>query len=80
MRCRLNNQEITNMSYASSKVKVYKNDWSAHFWRDGNGACTWYCASVRNATGELYDKVRCDDYRVALDHWRAFNAIARAAK
>jgi hypothetical protein len=26
---------------------------------------------------ELHDKVRCDDYRVARDYLRTFNAIAK---
>jgi len=28
---------------------------------------------------ELQDKIRCDDYRAALDYFRAFSAIAKAA-
>lgn len=28
---------------------------------------------------ELHDKIRCDDYRSALDYYRAFCAIAKAA-
>ena len=26
---------------------------------------------------ELHDKVRCDDYRMALDYWRSFQLIAK---
>jgi len=28
---------------------------------------------------ELHDKIRCDTYRAALDYYRAFCAIAKAA-
>jgi hypothetical protein len=28
---------------------------------------------------ELYDKVRCDDYRMALDYWKSFKKLARGA-
>jgi hypothetical protein len=55
---------------------MYRNDWSAMLEKAG----MWYCVQVRNAAGDIHDKVRCDDYRMALDYWRAFNAIARAAK
>lgn len=26
---------------------------------------------------ELHDKVRCDDYRMALDYWKSFQLIAK---
>jgi hypothetical protein len=29
--------------------------------------------------GELHDKIRCDDYRSALDYLKCFNQIARRA-
>jgi hypothetical protein len=56
------------------KLKTYRNDWSAMLEKSG----AWYCVNVRNAAGDIHDKVRCDDYRMALDYWRAFNAIAKA--
>ena len=28
---------------------------------------------------ELHDKVRCDDYRMALDYWKSFKKLARGA-
>ena len=28
---------------------------------------------------ELHDKVRCDDYRMALDYYKSFQAIAKQA-
>lgn len=55
------------------KMRFYKNGWETFFEKAGN----WYCVDVRNSAGELHDKVRCDDYRMALDYWRAFNAIAK---
>jgi hypothetical protein len=63
------------MSYASSKVKIFKNEWSTHFSRSGS----WWCVVVRNARGDVHDKVRCDDYRSAVTYWKAFNAIAKSA-
>lgn len=57
------------------KAKVYSNDWSTYMEQSG-----WlYVVYVRNARGDVHDKVRCDDYRSALDYWKAFNAIAKAA-
>ena len=32
---------------------------------------------LRDPSGRLHDKVRCDDYRDALDYRRAFCAIAK---
>ena len=39
-----------------------------------------YSAIVRNAAGEIHDKVRCDDYRTASEYYRAFSAVARNGK
>jgi hypothetical protein len=38
-----------------------------------------YTVLVRDARGELHDRIRCDDYRAALHYWLAFNAIAKGA-
>ena len=38
-----------------------------------------YVVLVRNASGDVHDKTRCDDYRDALVYYRAFTAIAKAA-
>jgi len=59
-----------------TKVKTYRNDWSTLLEKQAHGV---YLVLVRNSAGDVYDKIRCDDYRMALDYWRAFNAIARAA-
>ena len=57
-----------------SKLKVYRNDWLVMMEPQNNGM---YLVMVRAANGEVYDKVRCDDYRNALDYFRAFNRIAK---
>ena len=58
------------------KIKVYKNDWSVYMEQTG-----WlYTVLVRDANGEIYDKMRCDDYSDALAYWKSFNAIAKTAK
>jgi len=56
-----------------TKTKTYRNGWSTLLEKTSY----WYLVNVRTASGELHDKVRCDDYRSALDYWRAFNAIAK---
>lgn len=55
------------------KSKTYENGWSAYFEKHAS----WYLVNVRNARGDIHDKMRCDDYRTACDYWRAFNAIAK---
>ncbi len=54
---------------------VFRNGWSAMM--DKAGAM--YVVIVRNARGDVHDKMRCDDYRDACDYYRAFKAIARNA-
>jgi hypothetical protein len=55
------------------KIKTYRNNWCVVM----EQTSVWYSVIVRNATGNVHDKVRCDDYRNAMDYWRAFNAIAK---
>jgi hypothetical protein len=62
------------------RVKIYKNGWETYFCKTGEVPFPWWYVSVRNAAGEIHDKVRCDDYRAALEYFRAFNAIAKNAK
>lgn len=57
------------------KAKEYRNGWSTVLDKSGY----LYTVIVRNARGDVYDKIRCDDYRDAMDYWRSFNAIAKAA-
>ena len=58
------------------KIKVYKNDWTVTLEKIGY----FYAVMVRNDKGDVYDKMRCDDYASARDYWKAFNAIAKAAR
>ena len=39
-----------------------------------------YLIELRTPKGELHDKIRVDDYRMALDYWRSFCAIAKNMK
>jgi hypothetical protein len=57
------------------RAKTFRNGWSVALTADDNG---WmYTAVVRNARGDVHDKVRCDDYRNALTYYKAFSAIAQ---
>jgi len=38
-----------------------------------------FVVKLYSSGGGLIDKVRCDDYRMAMDYRRSFNAIARNA-
>ena len=54
---------------------TYRNGWSASMDRSN-----WvYTVIVRNAFGDVHDKIRLDDYRSAMDYYRAFRAIAKNA-
>ena len=57
------------------KYKLYRNGWFTVMEKNG----PLYSAIVRNARGDVHDKVRCDDYRMALDYYRAFSRIAKTA-
>lgn len=57
------------------KIKTYRNGWTAMMEKAGY----LYVVIVRNARGDIHDKIRCDDYRAAMGYWRAFNSIAKAA-
>lgn len=37
-----------------------------------------YLVELRNSVGDLHDKIRCDDYRLACDYFKSFKAIAKA--
>jgi hypothetical protein len=39
-----------------------------------------YLVQLRNAAGDLVDKIRCDDYRMAMNYKRSFIAIAKHNK
>lgn len=55
------------------KVKTYPNGWSASLYE----VEPWYCASVRTASGQTYDAVRCDSASEARAYFRMFDKIAR---
>jgi len=57
------------------KIKTYRNGWSTMMDKAGY----LYTVIVRDARGDIHDKMRCDDYRTACDYYRAFNAIAKTA-
>lgn len=38
----------------------------------------WWIAQLRTGAGEVADKIRCDDYRMAVEYRKAFLKIARA--
>lgn len=56
--------------------KEYPNGWSVYFDKLRNG---WYETYVRDAYGNMHDKMRCDTYAGAREYYRAFQAIAKAA-
>jgi hypothetical protein len=39
-----------------------------------------YETFARNPAGEIVEKMRCDDYRMALEYYRAFKRIAKSYK
>ena len=57
------------------KCQTYRNGWSVILDKER----VMYCVILRDASGEVNDKMRCDDYRNALDYYRSFKAIARNA-
>jgi hypothetical protein len=59
------------------RIKLYPNNAYVTFEKtipDG-----YYDLRVRNPAGYLIDRVRCDDYKSALDYYKSFKAIARNA-
>jgi hypothetical protein len=63
------------MKSIREKFKNHANGWSTTFEQQyHSGLIT---VTLRSSSGEIYDKVRCDDYRNALKYFSAFNAIAK---
>ena len=58
-----------------TKCQTHRNGWSVILDKER----IMYCVILRDARGEVHDKMRCDDYRNALDYYRSFKAIARNA-
>lgn len=59
------------------KSKLYKNNAFVTFEKIESNASRFWAVLLRAPNGELHDKVKCDDYKNALDYWKIFNAIAR---
>lgn len=56
-----------------TRIKTFKNGAMAYL-----GACgIGYETFARNPRGDIIDKMRCDDYRVACEYFRAFQALAK---
>lgn len=55
------------------KIKTYPNGWTALLYE----ACGWYCASVRDARGDVFDSIRCDTARQAREYFRVFDRAAK---
>ena len=59
------------------RIKLYANNAYVLFERTiPNG---YYDLRVYDRVGYLIDRVRCDDYKTALDYYKSFQAIARNA-
>jgi hypothetical protein len=66
------------MKVIRDKFKSHRNGWTTSFEQQyHNGMIT---VTIRTDAGEVYDRIRCDDYRNAMDYWRAFNGIAKAVR
>lgn len=55
------------------RIKTYKN---GHATMERLFPSGMYLIEVYIGS-ELHDKVRCDDYRMALDYWKCFQLIAK---
>ena len=58
-----------------SKIKVFKNGHATIEKLLPSGLYLVQCY----IGSELHDKVRCDDYRTAMNYYRCFASIAKAA-
>lgn len=58
------------------KPRAYVADSGASVSMDKATVSGMYTLIVRTPSGEVHDKTRCDDYREALDYWKAFKRIA----
>ena len=57
------------------KITEFKNGAYVTFERDAGGL---YAVLLRDTSGNVKDKVRCDTYRDALAYRRSFIAIAKS--
>jgi hypothetical protein len=59
------------------KLKSYANGWTVY--AEKGAYAGMYAVLIRTAAGEVYDRVRCDDYRMAMDYYKTFCNTARNA-
>lgn len=59
-----------------TRCKEFKNGWTAFFSPLPNG---WFETYIRDARGDLHDRIRCDTRRDAMDYYKAFQSIAKNA-
>ena len=59
-------------------MKVYEGKGGAYVIFERIGA--WWHVVLRTGSGDVADKVRCDDYRLAVEYRKAFIKIARASR
>lgn len=57
------------------KSKLYKNGASVTF--EKLHPSGMYLVQLRAPSGDLHDKIRVDEYRMACEYYRAFQRIAR---
>ena len=60
------------------KTKLYKSGAFVTFERLTPSGM--YAVLLRSPSGDVFDKVRCDDYQDALAYMRSFCAIAKGMK
>ena len=58
-----------------TKLTLHKNGASVTFER--NPVNGFYTVAVYSPSFTLYDRVRCDTYRTAVEYRKTFNAIAK---
>lgn len=58
------------------KIQEYKN--GAYATMEKLFPSGMYLVQCRNPNGDLHDKIRCDDYRMAKEYFSAFKKIAKA--
>jgi hypothetical protein len=68
-------QTTSPLEESTMSIKEFKNGYTTFEKLFPSG---YYLVQVYVGT-ELRDKIRCDDYRMAREYLRAFNAIAKAA-
>ena len=62
-------------------MKIYNYKSGAYVtFEKSNPPYGMYQVMIRNPSGEIHDKIRCDDYSDAMDYLRSFKKIARTMK